>query len=565
VAEGHRAVSPASERRDYDADARRAVRRREGCTVGAHRYDAIVIGGGHNGLTSAAYLARAGLSTVVLERRDLVGGACVTEEIAPGVRASTTSYIASMLRPEVIRDLRLSDHGLKVVPCQPALQVAFEDGDVFPWWSEPDRAAAEFGKRTPEDRAAFFRTDEELKRLARYLQPFFLEEPPDIYASGLGRLRELTKLGRRFWRIRGQELAAMVDFLTSSLKDYLDATFVGEKSKRMFLANNTYGAHASPYRPGSASALLFHLLSGGDDEVQGFYGHVIGGMGSIAEAMAAAARGFGADVRTSAPVANVITRNGRAVGVALEDGTEFHAKVVLSNADPKRTFLRLVDPSVLPEEFVHQVEHIVMDGPCAKVCYALSEEPRVNGMPDDADPNQRSLFTLVPTLEAAERSYDAMKYGELTPDLWVDCVVASNVDPTLAPEGTHVMTCFVQYVPFRLREGTWDGRREELGDHVEAVISRYAPNVPGSVIARKVITPLDLERTYGLTEGNIFHGDLRLEQLFSMRPVPGWANYRTPLEGLYLCGCGAHPGGGVTGAPGYNAAHRVLKDMKARR
>jgi phytoene dehydrogenase-like protein len=528
----------------------------------ASSYDAIVIGGGHNGLTAAAYLARGGLRVLVLERREILGGACVTEEIAPGVRASTTSYIASMLRPEVVRDLRLARYGLRMVPCEPGLQAVFEDGDVFPWWSEPERAAAEFARREPADGAAFLQIDAELKRLARYLQPFFLEEPPDLSARGVRRLRELARIGRRFRGIEGEEIAALVRFLTMSLGDFLDGVFVADKSKRMFLANNTYGAHAPPYRPGSASALLFHLLSGGDDEVQGFYGHVIGGMGAIADALAAAARAAGAEIRTGAPVARVRTRAGRATGVTLEDGTEVDARVILSNADPKRTFLGLVERDELPPTFVRQVERIVMDGPCAKVCYALAEEPRVIGMPEDADPNRRSLFTLVPTLERAERCYDAAKFGELSHDLWVDCVVASNVDPTLAPEGTHVMTCFVQYVPYRLAHGTWDERREELGDAVEAVIARFAPNVPDAVIARRVITPLDLDRTYGLTEGNIFHGDLRLEQLFSMRPVPGWSGYRTPIDGLYLCGCGAHPGGGVTGAPGYNAAHRVLRDLR---
>jgi phytoene dehydrogenase-like protein len=299
--------------------------------------------------------------------------------------------------------------------------------------------------------------------------------------------------------------------------------------------------------------------------VQGYYGHVIGGMGSITEAMAKAAEGFGAEIRTEAPVASIEVRDGRAAGVVLEDGTEIRAEVVLSNADPKRTFLGLLDKRDLPEEFLADVRAIRMEGPCAKVNMVLGEEPRVVGMPDDASPGRRALFTLVPSMDFADRCYETAMRGEIPERLWVDCVVASNVDPTLAPRGKHVITCFVQYVPYELRDGTWDGNRDLLGARILDSIAQYAPNVPGAVEAMQVLTPLDLERTYGLTEGNIFHGDLSLEQLFFMRPVPGWAGYRTPVDGMYLCGAGAHPGGGVTGAPGYNAAHRAIRDLRRRR
>jgi phytoene dehydrogenase-like protein len=527
-------------------------------------YDAIVVGAGHNGLTAAAYLARSGLRTLVVERREIVGGACVTEEIAPGVRASTTSYIASMLRPEVIRDLRLGDHGLRMVMCEPGLQGVFEDGRVIPWWTDHERTVAEWSRISEADGATFDRVDRRLKHLASYLQGFFLEQPPDVHARGLAKLREARRLLRRFRAIRGDEITDLASFLTGSLGEFLDRTFVNEHIKRMYLANNVYGMHAPPYRPGTAIGLLFHLLSGGDENVQGFYGHVIGGMGSITQAMAAAARGFGAEIRVDAPVARILVHHGEARGVALESGEELGAATVLSNADPKRTFLGLVDAAHVPDDFRAAIEAIKMAGPCAKVNVALAEEPRWIGMPEDADPNRRSLATLVPTLEAAERMYDTAKWGEIPDELWVDCVVASNVDPTLAPQGVHVMTCFVQYVPFALRNGSWEERRDRLGAQVLDIVGRYAPNVPGGVIATQVVTPLDLERTYGLTEGNIFHGDLNIEQLFFMRPVPGWANFRTPIRGLYLCGAGVHPGGGVTGAPGYAASHKVLRDLKRR-
>jgi phytoene dehydrogenase-like protein len=525
-------------------------------------WDAVVVGAGHNGLTAAAYLAKSGLSTLVLERRPIVGGACVTEEIAPGCRASTTSYIASMLRPEVIRDLGLAAEGLRMVPCDPLLLVPFADGTAAAWWSDRARTVEELARLSEADARTFVRVDDELKRLASYLQPFFLEPPPDVGARGVAGLFEALRVGKRFRGISGGEIGRMVAFLTGSLGDFLDRNYQSEKIKTLFLANNVYGKHGGPYSPGTALGLLFHLLSGGEHELQGFYGHVIGGMGAITQAMASAARRLGAQIRTGASVARIAVRDGRARGVVLDDGEEISARVVVSNADPKRTFLGLIEPSALPEEFRRAIAGIKMDGPCAKVNLVLSEEPRLTAMPKDFTRPQRSLFTLVPSLEFAERCYGIARQGEIPEELWVDCVVATNVDPSLAPEGRNVMTCFVQYVPYRLREGTWDENRELLGDRVVRKIGEYAPNVPGAVVARQVLTPLDLERTYGLTEGNIFHGDLSLEQLFFLRPVSGWSRYRTPVEGLYLCGAGAHPGGGVTGAPGHNAAQQLLRDWR---
>jgi phytoene dehydrogenase-like protein len=526
------------------------------------RYDAIVVGAGHNGLTAAAYLVRAGLSTLVLERRELVGGCCVTEEIAPGCRVSTTSYIASMLRPEVIQDLKLAEYGLRMIPCDPAIQVPFPDGQVVPWWVNRERAQAEFRKLSAKDAETFVRVDEQLKKLARYLQPFFLEPPPEINTASLGGWTDLFRLGKRFHGISSAEVSQLVSFLTGSLGEFLDHNYESEKMKTMFLANNVYGKHGGPYQPGTAIGLLFHLLSGGEHELQGFYGHVIGGMGAITQALAASSRKLGAEIRTSSPVAQIDVRNGKVRGVILEDGTEIAARLVLSNADPKRTFLHMVPSAELPEEFLHAIRGIKMDGPCAKVNLVLAEEPRFTGTSTTATPLERTFYTLVPSLEFAERCYDIAKFGEIPEELWVDCVVSSNADDSLAPPGKHILTCFVQYVPYRLRQGNWDENRELLGDRVVRKIAEYAPNVPNAILARQVLTPLDLERTYGLTEGNIFHGDLRLEQLFFMRPVAGWSQYRTPIDGLYLCGAGAHPGGGVTGAPGRNAAHQVLRDWK---
>jgi phytoene dehydrogenase-like protein len=525
-------------------------------------YDAVVVGGGHNGLTAAAYLARAGLSTLVLERRDIVGGCCVTEEIAPGCRVSTTSYIASMLRPEVISDLNLDQHGLRMVPCDPAIQVPFPDGHIVPWWADRERAKAEFKKISARDAETFVRVDDQLKKLARYLQPFFMEPPPEIDTRSMRGWSDLFRVGAKFRGISSDEVSQLISFLTGSLGEFLDHNYETEKMKTMFLANNVYGKHGGPYQPGTAIGLLFHLLSGGEHELQGFFGHVMGGMGAITQALAAAGRKLGVEIQTSAPVAQIDVREGRARGVVLEDGTEIRARIVLSNADPKRTFLKMVAASELPSEFLHSIRGIKMDGPCAKVNLVLDEEPRFTGTSADATPLERTFYTLVPSLAFAEHCYDIAKFGDIPEELWVDCVVSSNADASLAPPGKHILTCFVQYVPYRLRESNWDDQRELLGNRVVRKIAEYAPNVPNAVVARQVLTPLDLERTYGLTEGNIFHGDLRLEQLFFMRPVSGWSQYRTPIDGLYLCGAGAHPGGGVTGAPGHNAAHQVLRDWK---
>ena len=541
----------------------------DGCALNGRRegsaatYDAIVIGGGHNGLTAAFYLARGGLRTLVLERREIVGGACVTEEIAPGCRASTTSYIASMLRPEVIHDMALQRHGLRMIPCEPGLQVAFEDGTVVPWWTDHERAVEEFASSISEvDAASFDRLHRRLHGLARYLQPFFLEEPPNLYARGWAKVREGSRAWRRFRRISGDELADLVRFTTGSLGEFVERHFESDRMRRMYLANNVYGMHAPPYMPGTAIGLLFHLLSGGSEEIQGYYGHVIGGMGAITQAMAAAVREAGGEIRTSSTVMKVTVRSGRATGVVLEDGEELEGRQILSNADPKRTFLGMLDADDLPADFRDDIAAIKMAGPCAKVNFVLSAEPAWSGMPADADANRRSLATLVPTLEEAQAIYDLHRRGEIPDRLWVDCVTASNVDDTLAPPGVHVMTAFVQYVPYALASGSWDERRDELLGKVVSRIEGYAPGFRGTIEAAQVVTPLDLERTYGLTEGNIFHGDLHIGQLFSMRPTPAWSRYRTPVAGLYLCGAGAHPGGGVTGAPGYGASHAALRDRR---
>jgi len=529
------------------------------------QHDAIIVGAGHNGLTAAAYLARAGKKVLVLERREIVGGCAVTEEVdpelAPGCRVSTASYIASMLRPTIIRDLRLGDYGLRLVACDPGVQAAFNDGDVVGWWSDENRMRAELERVAPADVERFFATEDELKRLASYLQPFFLESPPNLHARGLAKLREGFRMWRRFRGVTGDDVSGLIRFLTGSLGEFLDRRFESDKLKRLILSNSLYGKHGGPYQPGTAMGLLFHLLSGGDAEQQAWQGHVIGGMGAITQALRGACEDLGVEIRTSSPVREINVANSKAVGVTLESGDVCDAKIIVSNADPKRTFLGLVGADNLDDEFRRDVANIRMDGPAGKVNFVLAEEPRVNGMPADRTKPQRSLFTLIPTLAEAEANYNASQQGLLPERLWVDCVLASNADDTLAPEGRHMLTCFVQYLPWSPAQGRWDDLRETLGDRVTELIGQFAPNVPDSVVARRVYTPADLEATFGITEGNIFHGDISLDQMFFMRPLPRWAHYEAPVANLWLCGAGTHPGGGVTGAPGYNAARAILANL----
>ena len=529
-------------------------------------YDVVVIGGGHNGLTAAFYLARAGLKTVVLERREILGGCCVTEEIdaaaAPGCRVSTASYMASMLRPEIIRDLELDRHGLRMVAAEPTVQAVTPDGTVLPWWSDRERMRSALLRFAPADCERFLSFDARLSALARHLEPLFMQAPPDLRQSGFAGLRELLRFALKFRRLRGREIADFVAFATGSLGEFLDRSLESPHLKSLVLSNSLYGKHGGPYDPGTLFGLLFHLLGGGAEAKQGFVGHVMGGMGAITAAMATACDAKGVELRTAAAVKEVLVRAGRADGVLLEDGTEIGASLVVSNADPKRTFLGLVSPKELDPEFLLAVRGIKMDGPCAKLNLVLSEEPRLVGGDAGADALQKAQFTLVPWLDGAQRCYEQSRQGKIHDQLWIDCLVPSLIDPSLVTPGRHVMTCFVQFLPYRLADSNWNAVRDRLKDQILHQIAAFVPAVKQSLVASRLYTPLDLETVFGITEGNIFHGDLRPDQLFFMRPVPDYARYATPLRALYLCGAGTHPGGGVTGAPGFNAAHRILDDLR---
>ena len=532
----------------------------------AKRYDVVVIGGGHNGLVAAFYLARAGLATLVLERRELLGGCAVTEEIdvarAPGCRVSTASYMASMLRPEVIRDLKLAKHGLRMIAAEPTVQAVTPDGVVLPWWSDPARMRELLMRFAPGDCERFLALEGRLAGLARHLEPLFMEAPPDLQREGFAGFRELLGLALRLRGLGAREIPELVAFATGSLGEFLDRSLTSPHLKSLVLANSLYGKPGGPYDPGTLFGLLFHLLGGGAEAKQGFVGHVMGGMGAITAAMAEACRGTGVELATGAEVAQVRVEGGRARGVTLADGREIEAGLVVSNADPKRTYLTLVPDSALEPEFRARVAGIKMAGPCGKLNLVLSEEPRLENEEPGSDALRRSQFTLVPWLEGAQAAYGEARRGRIAEELWVDCLVPSLVDDSLATRGRHVMTCFVQYLPYALAGSDWSLERERLEAQLRGQLARFVPAVGRSLVASRLYTPVDLERVFGITEGNIFHGDLRPDQLFFMRPVPGFARYASPIPALYLCGAGTHPGGGVTGAPGHNAAHRILDDLR---
>ena len=524
------------------------------------RYDAIIIGGGHNGLTTAAYLARAGRKVLVLERRHVLGGAAVTEEVFPGFRFSVCSYVVSLLRPEIIRELDLPRHGLEILPLDGTF-TPMPSGDYL--WRVNDHAKTrrEIARHSRLDAEAYDEYGRAMVEMGRFVKPILGMLPPDPTSLDPRGLKQLLFLLRRFQRLPRNDQYNQVQLMTMSAVDFLDQWFETDVLKATMSASGIIGTFLGVRSPGTAYVLLHHYMG----EIDGAFrswGLARGGTGAISNAIAGAARAAGVEIRANVEVAKIIVAGNRAEGVVLRNGDEIRARVVASSVDPRLTFLRLLDTGTLPDDFVEDIHRYKFRGSSAKVNLALDTLPDFTALPGPG-PHLRGAVSISPSVDYMERAYDDAKYGRFSKKPYIDIVIPSLTDPSVAPPGKHVMSCFVQYAPYHLKEGTWDDQREALGDAVIDTLAEYAPNIRGIVRHRQVLTPLDLEREWGLSEGNIFQGELTLEQLFFLRPAPGWAQYRTPVSHLYMCGSSTHPGGGIMGAPGRNAAFKILADTRA--
>jgi phytoene dehydrogenase-like protein len=527
-------------------------------------YDAAIIGGGHNGLVCAAYLAMAGLKVVVLERRGIVGGAAVTEEFHPGFRNSVASYTVSLLSPKVIADLRLAEHGLRIVERRIANFLPLDDGRYLKVGG--GRIREEVAKFSTRDAERIDAYQARLEAVADVLRALALETPPNVVEGRpFAAIAELVKSGRIANRLRrlGIDLQReLLDLFTTSAGTYLDHWFESDPIKAAYGWDGVVGNYASPYTPGSAYVLLHHCF-GEVNGKKGTWGHAIGGMGAITQAMAKSAAGHGAEVRLDTGVREVIVEKGRAVGVVTESGEAVRASVVISNLNPKLLYLRLIDRTALPSSFVERIEKWRCGSGTFRMNVALSELPDFTCMPGrELAEHHSSGIIIAPSLTYMEQAYfDARMFGWSKQPI-VELVISSTLDDTLAPKGQHVASLFCQHVAPELPNGSWDDHREAVADLMIDTVDRSAPNFKRSVLGRQIMSPLDLERTFGLIGGDIFHGALDLGQMFSARPMLGHADYRGPIPGLYMCGSGTHPGGGVTGLPGHNAAREVLRDLK---
>jgi phytoene dehydrogenase-like protein len=521
------------------------------------QYDAVVIGGGHNGLVHAAYLARAGRKVLVLERRHVLGGAAVTEEVFPGFRFSVASYVVSLLRPEIIRELDLPRHGLEILPLDGTF-TPLENGDYLWRVNDHARTRREIARHSRVDAEAYEEYGKAMVEMGRFVKPILEMTPADPTSRDLKGLLELLRIGRRFQKLPGADQYNQVQLMTMSAIDFLDQWFETDALKATMAASGVIGTFLGVRSPGTAYVLLHHYMG----EIDGAFrswGFARGGTGAISNAIADAAREAGVEIRTQAPVARILTKGGRVTGVALAGGEEIPAVTVSSSVDPRLTFFTLLGREHLPSEFAEDIERYKFRGSSGKVNLALDSLPDFRALPG-AGPHLRGAISISPSVDYMERAYDDAKYGRYSRRPYVDVVIPSLTDPSVAPAGKHVMSCFVQYAPYHLKEGDWDSERERFGDTVIDTLAEHAPNIRDIILHRQVLTPLDLERDFGLTEGNIFQGELTLEQLFFLRPAPGWAQYATPVRGLYMCGSATHPGGGIMGAPGRNAARKILKD-----
>jgi phytoene dehydrogenase-like protein len=525
-------------------------------------YDAIIVGGGHNGLVNGAYLAKAGLRTLILERRHLVGGAAITEELLPGFQFTTFSYALSLLRPDVIHDLELVKHGFMPI-LMPSTFAPMENGDYLLLGPDRDENIKEIARHSSHDADAMDRYEHDMSRVWQVIKPLYDRAPPNVFGKTPEDHEDVAWLLSHLGSAEPKVLQDAIRLITGSASDFLDDYFDSDIVKGLLSSSSIIGTKVGPMSQGSGLVLLYHSMGEHDGQF-GTWSFHKGGNGGLSQTLARAAESFGAEILLDSPVDHVITRNGKAVGVTLSDGTELSANTVVSSLDPRRTFKQLVDPRELPTELVDSINRFRFQGTSAKVNFALDGLPRYPALGDRVD-QYRGFINIGPSMEYLERAFDDAKYGWYSRRPYLDCSIQSMFDPDMAPPGKHVMSCFVQYAPYHLARSDWDTERQNLGDTVQATLESFFPGFGDLVIHREVVTPLDIERVVGLTEGNIFAGEFLAPQMYFFRPAPGWSQYRTPIDGYYQCGSGTHPGGCVVGGPGRLASQQILKDLAANR
>lgn len=523
-------------------------------------YDAVVVGAGHNGLATAAFLAKAGLDVVCVEKNDYIGGAAVSRNLYKDWMYSNCSYVCSLLRPEIYRALELHKHGLQVTPFGGSVQF-MENGDYYGSYHDPEVAHREKARHSKADADAYERYSADTMRQCRFIRDTLLRTPPDPTSFKPKDIRELIAIGSKFLEMGEDRMYETIRFWTMSVADYLNEYFETDIIKTALSGSGIIGTALGVHSPGTAYVLLHHYMGEVDGNI-GTWGFARGGMGAVSKSIAGAFQSYGGELRTEAGVDTIIVKNGKTSGVALENGEEINARLVVSAMDVKRTFLNCVEKSEVPEKFYNRVENFKIRGSSGKLNIALDGQPTFSALPDDSA-LYSSDFHFIDTMEKMERAYDDWKDGTWSKDPYVDCVIPTMSDPTMAPVGKHFMSCFIQYCPHKIEGRDWtNDEREAFAQTIIDQISNYSPNFKDLILHYEIRTPEDIEREIGITEGNIFHGELTMDQLLFNRPVPGYAQYRTPVSGLYMCGSSTHPGGGVMAAPGANAAREILSDLK---
>ena len=527
-------------------------------------YDAIIVGGGHNGLVAACYLAKSGLKTLVLERREIVGGGAVTEQIHPGFRCSTLDHATGPLATHIVDQLNLSRFGLELITPEARVLALSPEGRSICIYNDVARTVPEIEEFSPSDAKSYPEFVNSFARIGRVLAPLISMTPPSIDQPTAADLWQLGKVGLAFRGLGKKDEYRLLRWGPMAVADLVSEWFETELLRATVAARGIYGAFAGPWSAGTNLGLLWQAAM--DGSAIGPASYPRGGMGALSDALASAAKAAGAEIRTSAHVSAVVETGGGAAKVVLGNGEEIESRVVISNADPRSTFLNLVDPIDLDPNFLQKMRNYRAPGAAAKINLALSSMPAFQGV-NGGDPKTKlsGRIHIGPEIDYLERAFDASKYGEFSAQPYLDITIPSIGDPSLAPAGKHVMSIHAQFAPYTLKHGDWTTRREEFADNVVAQLETYAPGTRELIVARQVITPLDLEETYGLSGGHIHHGEQTLDQFFTFRPLIGWAQYRTPLKRLYLCGAGTHPGGGLTGLPGANAAREIARDFKDRK